>query len=94
MQKYSSIPTTSSKMKDFDWVAKILIGIFGTTLSVILENVSVFLSIIAAISTIIFMVYQIKYVQIKRIEMIEQHLFNRIKRKNEKEDDTFNSTKQ
>ncbi len=81
-------------MKDFDWVAKILIGIFGTTLSVILENVSVFLSIIAAISTIIFMVYQIKYVQIKRIEMIEQHLFNRIKRKNEKEDDTFNSTKQ
>ena len=92
MQKSFSIPTTSGKMNDFDWAAKMLIGIFGTALSLVLENVSLVLSIFAGISTIVFMIYQIRYVQIKRIEMIEQHLFNRLKRDNEQEENANSTT--
>ena len=45
-------------MEQFDWIAKSIIGVLGTTTSVILNDVSTFLSALAALATTVYMVKQ------------------------------------
>ena len=45
-------------MEQFDWIAKSIIGMLGTATSVILNDVSTFLSALAALATTVYMVKQ------------------------------------
>jgi len=49
----------SSKMVNYDWILKSIIGMLGTGLSVMLENVSASVSIVAGFLTCIYMIFQI-----------------------------------
>lgn len=68
-------------MRGFEWIGKTLVGAFGTIASVLLENISLIMSIIAAIMTIIFLVYNIRYVKHKTSGIIASNKYHEDKRK-------------
>lgn len=54
----STLNKKINNMPNFEFLGKSVIGILGTTLTILLENVSVVISIVAGLATIIYMVYQ------------------------------------
>lgn len=64
-------------MNDFDWISKAFIGILGTTLSVVMENFSLLLSLCAAVLTIIYMYMQITIARVKKKDLVGQYTHNK-----------------
>ena len=60
-------------MEQFDWIGKSIIGVLGTSTSVILNNFSEVASILAALFTIAFMIKQIIHLSRKDKRAQEMH---------------------
>lgn len=72
-------------MQQYDWIQKFFIGLTGTTVSFLLENISTVVSIAAGLLTIIFLIQQIIMVHKSREHFNEIWKFGKEKRDWERE---------
>jgi len=72
-------------MVDFDWISKAVIGVLGTTMSLMLENFSLILSVCAALLTIIYMYLQIRLAIIKKKDLTSEYYHNKEERRYQRE---------
>lgn len=79
-------------MQNFEWIQKAFLGVIGTTLSIMFEHLSSLLSMGAALLTIIYIYAQIRYMKVKRDELLQQHIYNKARRRRDAENDKLKNS--
>lgn len=72
-------------MKEFDWISRFFIGAGGTSFSVIIQEYSLIVSLVAAVLTVFYMYQQIMYMHWKKRHSVSEWAHSKKVRELERE---------